>query len=550
MIGLSEIRLRQRPIVVRYAASAVFVGLAVLARWALAPILSDRQPFPTFYVSVTAAAWWGGLRPTLFAIVLGYLAADWFFISPHNAFSALNLANTGIYFFVGLSIAFFTQMMHLAQDRAEVNAARANERQSELEQEIVERRRVELERERLFDELRNAQERLEAVLRQMPAGVIIAEAPSGDIMLTNEQAGQIWRGPLAMTEGGGGHLIDELRAKDGHPYLRHEWPLSRTLATGEVVSNEEVRFPQGDRGWGTVLVSSSPIRHPDGSIVAVVAVLYDITARKRSEDALRIAHEELETRVAERTADLAKANESLRAEVIERRLAEQTRNDLLRRLVTVQEEERGRIARELHDQMGQQLTALKLGLEALGPLDDPPVDAPDRLRNLLELTRQLGHDMHRIAWELGPAALEELDLPTALSIYADEWSGLSRVAVQFQCLGEWEGRLSTQAESTLYRVVQEALTNVAKHAHAGRLSLILDRRDNEVLVVVEDDGLGFDAEALNEPSASEKRLGLIGMKQRVDALAGVFQLESVPGGGTTVFARIPLLDATGRRLGE
>ena len=375
---------------------------------------------------MTAVAWWGGLGPTLFALVLGYLAADWFFIPPHHAFSALNLANTGTYFFVGLATAFFTQMMHSAQDRAEASAAEARDRQGELEREIVERRRIEREREHLLEQLRTARGRLEAVLRQMPAGVVIAEAPSGQIVLENEQMERIWPRPHATADDVPGRGSRRFFDRNGQPYLPHEWPLARSLATGEVVKNEEVRFPRGEEDWGTVLVSSSPIRDPGGTIVATAAVLYDITARKRAEDALLRAHEELERRVAERTADLARANESLRAEVTERRLAEQARNDLLRRLVVVQEEERARIARELHDQMGQQLTALKLGLESLEGSPPDGAARPDRLRQLLALTRQIGHDMHRIAWELGPAALEELDLPTALSNYAEEWSGHSR----------------------------------------------------------------------------------------------------------------------------
>jgi signal transduction histidine kinase len=512
----------------RYVAAALFVGLAVVARLVLDPVFSDRQPFPTFYVSLTAAAWLGGLGPTLFALILGYLAGDWFFVQPHHTFSALNLANTGAYFFVGLAIAVFTQMMHTAQDRAEASAQEARDRQRE--------------REQLFEELLTARGRLEAVLRQMPAGVVIAEAPTGRIVLANAQVDQIRRRTRGNPDDGTGIDVAALRDKSGRPFLRHEWPLARSLATGEVVQNEEARYPRDNGDWGTMFVSSSPIRDPNGAVVAAVAILYDITARKRVEDALLRAHDELEGRVAQRTADLARANESLRAEVAERRLAEQARNELLRRLVVVEEDERARIARELHDQMGQQLTALKLGLEALASPPTGRVEPSDQLRRMLALTRQIGRDMHRIAWELGPAALEEFDLPAALSNYAEEWSGHSGVPARLQCTGPWDARLPSQIETTLYRVAQEALTNVAKHANAGRLSLILNRRAADVLVIIEDDGIGFDPDGGSavEPARPGRRLGLTGMKQRVQAVGGVFQIESTPGGGTTVFVRVPI----------
>ena len=169
--------------IVQYAAAAVFVALAVLARGLLAPVLTDRHPFPTFYVSVIAAAWWGGLRPTLLALVLGYLAADWFFVLPHNEFSALNLANTGTYFFVGLAIAFFTQMMHSAQDRAVASAAEARDRQRELEREIDERQRVEREREHLLEELTTA-----AGGSKLSCG----RCPPGSSLPTRRQVGSSW----------------------------------------------------------------------------------------------------------------------------------------------------------------------------------------------------------------------------------------------------------------------------------------------------------------------------------------------------------------------
>ncbi|QEH33430.1 Signal transduction histidine-protein kinase/phosphatase DegS [Aquisphaera giovannonii] len=545
-INSADWNARRRPLLVRYAAAVVFVALAVLARWLLEPILEDRQAFPTFYVSVTAAAWWGGLGPTFLALALGYLAGDWFFVRPQNTFSALNLANTGTYFFVGFAIAFFTQMLHAAQARAEANAAELRDRQGELEHEIAERRRVETEREHLFGELSTARGRLEAVLRQMPAGVVIAEAPSGRIVLANEQSRGIW-GTLPQA----GSEPPEwdpgrLKGKDGRGYLPHEWPLARSLHAGEVVKGEEILFPRDDGEWGTMTVSSVPIRDQAGGVVAAVAILDDITARKRAEEALLQAREELERRVAGRTADLARANESLRAEVAERRRAEQTRNELLRRLVAVQEEERVRIARELHDQMGQQLTALKLGLEALAASLPGEGGGHDRLSRLLKLTRQIGHDMHRIAWELGPAVLGELGLPEALSNYAEEWSGHSGVPVQVQATGPWESRLPSQVETSLYRVVQEALTNVAKYANASRVGLILNRNADDVLVIVEDDGVGFDAEHATDPAQPRRRLGLAGMKERVGSVGGALQIESIPGGGTTLFVRVPLRGRDGR----
>ncbi len=544
------VRRGHRPWIVRYAAAALFVALAALARQLLAPTLRDWHPFATFYISVTAAAWWGGLGPTLFALVLGYLAGDWLFIPPHHAFSPFNMVNTGTYFFAGLAIALFTQMMHSAQDRAEASAVEARDRQSELEHEIVERQRIEHEREQLLEQLWTARGRLEGVLRQMPAGVVIAEAVSGRIVLENEQMRQIWPPSRSATDDVPGREVYQFFDKNGQPYLPHEWPLARSLATGEVVNNEEVRFPRGNGDWGVMLVSSSAIRDANMGIDAAVAVLHDITARKRAEEALLEAHEELEQRVSERTADLARANESLRAEVTERRHAEQARNDLLRRLVVVQEEERLRIARELHDQMGQQLTALKLGLESLeSPLENGK-SWRERMEQLLALIRRIGHDMHRIAWELGPAELEELDLPTALSNYAEEWSEHSAVPVQFQCTGVWEGRLAAQVETTIYRVAQEALTNVARHAGAGRVSVIVKRGSDDVLVIIEDDGEGFDPEKGTESMRSKRGLGLAGMKQRVQAAGGDFQIESAVGSGTTVFVRIPVRDAGGRRSHE
>ena len=303
----------------------------------------------------------------MLALGLGYLAASWFFVAPRFAIAAEDPVAVGAYFFVGIAIAAFSDVMHADRDRARSSAAEAVRKQAELEHEIAEREQAEREREALLRELETARRRLEAVLQQMPAGVIIAEAPSGRFVLANDQVQEIWQQPFVAAEDFHDYAGYSGLDPEGRPYLPHQWPLARSLVMGEVVKDEEIGFRRGDGTRGTMCVSSAPIRDGEGTIIAAVVVFYDITARKRAEEELRRAREELELRVAERTAALAEANEALRSEVLERRQAERARNDLLRRLVDVQEEERGRIARELHDQMGQQLTALKLGLDALEP---------------------------------------------------------------------------------------------------------------------------------------------------------------------------------------
>jgi signal transduction histidine kinase len=255
---------------------------------------------------------------------------------------------------------------------------------------------------------------------------------------------------------------------------------------------------------------------------------------------LQEAHDRLEERVIDRTAELAAANASLRAEIGIREAAEADRRELLQRLATAQEDERRRIARDLHDQMGQLLAALGLGLKMLE--DATPDSSPTRshLARLRELTNLIGHEGHQLALELRPTSLDDLGLRTALVNYIESWSERCGVEVDFQSIGLDGERLSPLLESTLYRVVQEALTNILRHARATRVSLILQRSGDQVLLVVEDDGCGFDTEGGWKAAGGNGRLGLLGMQERLALVAGALTIESTPGTGTTLFARIPL----------
>jgi len=269
--------------------------------------------------------------------------------------------------------------------------------------------------------------------------------------------------------------------------------------------------------------------------------------RKRAEEALKTADAELqlerarlEARVQERTSELSESNRALQAEIAQRQRAEEAHRQVLRLLSKAAETERGRISRELHDRLGQDLTALKLGLQALrrqGPFD-ATVEA--HIGNLEMLAGGLMRDIHRLAWELRPSALDDLGLELALRRYATEWSETTGVRLDFHSDGLQGQRLPCEAETALYRVTQEALTNVLRHAKAKRVSVLLERRPGWVSLIVEDDGEGFEASAVMQHPIAQDKLGLVGMAERVKLVGGAFTVESTPGAGATIFVRLPL----------
>jgi PAS domain S-box-containing protein len=277
-----------------------------------------------------------------------------------------------------------------------------------------------------------------------------------------------------------------------------------------------------------------------GDQMVIQCNIRDVTDRKRAEAGLRAAHDQLELRVRERTAELAQANETLRAEIAHREQVEAERRNLQGQLATAQEDERRRIARELHDQMGQHLTALGLGLKVVKDLTPDQSPAGDRLHKLLALTDQIGREVHHLALELRPTALDDLGLKEALANYVEGCAERSGLEIDFHATGLDADRLPPSIETALYRVIQESLTNILKHAGARRVSVVLQRSAGQVSAVVEDDGGGFDADS--SPTANVRRLGLLGMRERLALVDGSLTVESQLARGTTIIARVPLQD--------
>lgn len=232
--------------------------------------------------------------------------------------------------------------------------------------------------------------------------------------------------------------------------------------------------------------------------------------------------------------------QSLRIASEHLRQSAQERDVLLHRTVTAQEDERKRIARELHDSLGQYLTALRLGLADIEPFCVGNPQTQQRLTQLKIVSGELGSELNRIAWELRPRALDDLGLRRAVTQYLEEWADRSRLHIDLE-IGLDDRRLPALVETTVFRVLQEALTNVVRHSGAGRVSVVLEATNEELRLIVEDDGHGFDATGGSADLAlGIGHLGLIGIRERLALAGGTLELESSPQGGTTVYSRIPL----------
>ena len=244
------------------------------------------------------------------------------------------------------------------------------------------------------------------------------------------------------------------------------------------------------------------------------------------------AHDKLgaEPRFSDNDLRLAETFASRAAVAVD--LSERIARDALRRVVDAQELERRRLARELHDETGQALTSILLGLKSLEETlqTGESQEAMARLRELVVATLQ---DVRRLAVELRPSALDDFGLVAALERLTSAFAEQTGIAVDFgAALGS--DRLPGELETALYRIVQESLTNVVKHARARHVSIALTRMEGYVTAVVEDDGQGFD------PDAEGDGFGLIAMRERLGLLGGRLRIESSPGAGTAIAADVPL----------
>ena len=248
----------------------------------------------------------------------------------------------------------------------------------------------------------------------------------------------------------------------------------------------------------------------------------DITERQRTQLALERLNRELE-----------ESHERLRA--------------LSRRLLEVQEEERGRLARDLHDDIGQALTALKIQLESV-PRSEALGDTGalrNRIDDCVETTRHTIERVRQLSLSLRPSQLDDLGLAAALRSHLDRQARVAGIVPHFDAL-EAPAELASETETACFRVAQEAINNVLRHAHARNLWLHLAMVGGQLALSVRDDGRGFDVEAVRRRAGAGGSRGLVGMEERVALVGGSLELRSLPGKGTVMLATFPL-DAADRQ---
>jgi PAS domain S-box-containing protein len=297
----------------------------------------------------------------------------------------------------------------------------------------------------------------------------------------------------------------------------------------------------GSRFWANVVITA--LHDSYGTLLGFAKLTRDTTENRERAEALTRAKQLLELRVEQRTAVLTRVNHEMRTEIAERQRAEEElrkSRDQLRalaaRLQSVREEERTYIAREIHDELGQACTAIKMDLALIGrKLTKRQTALRAKVDSSIQLVDGTIVTLRRIASELRPRTLDDLGLPAALEAHAQEFENRTGIRCSVT-LPEEPLTLDTDRSTAIFRIFQESLTNVARHAHATRVEARLRRENDRIIFQVFDNGTGFDPEV----AKARKSLGLIGMQERALLLNGDFKTEGMPGSGTTMTLTIPL----------
>jgi PAS domain S-box-containing protein len=473
------------PSLLRYGVAVVSVAVA-LGLKVLLDSLFMQNGFLLLILGATMlsscimlSAWYGGLGPGVLATALSALIIDYFFLYPMHSFSGFSVEATPLVGFVleGVLVSSLATALRFARRRAEECARDA----------------------------RSHEKRYRAVVEQAAEGIVLVDADTKRVL----EANTAYQGLLGYSP----EEILRLTLYDFVPYSREEMDcyIGRVLERRSYVSGER-RHRRKDGSLVDVEVSANVVF--DGGREIVCMMVRDITERKRADEELRQLNQEL----AEREREL---------------------HSMVGRMSAVQEEERRRVAYEVHDGFTQMAATAYRRLQTFAE-HRRPESAEDReeLEDAIALVQRTVGEARCVIANLRPITLDDFGLATAIRMQIEELRTDGFEASYEGTLGE--ERLPSMLEINLFRVAQEALTNVRKHAETNRVRVAIGRHDGVVRLEVRDWGRGFRTSEVRGRSSPSERVGISSMRDRVALLSGILQIRSEPGVGTSVVAEVPL----------
>lgn len=367
--------------------------------------------------------------------------------------------------------------------------------------------RDETEKNRLLEELDTERTALQAVINNAPEAIVVVDAECR-VVMTNPAAMDLYKSSPAWSKALEAEPHNEI------PYDPVDLPLARSVFKGEMITDHELTASLSDVDPRHILVNTAPIRNMDGEITGAVGVFHDITQRKRERLELKKSRDELEKRVEERTAEL---------------------QNLSHRMIDTLESDRQKIAKELHDSLGASLAAIKFSLEE--KLANMPPDPPDKIMSLENIVYYLTgtiKETKRISATLRPTILDDLGLLATITWFCREFSSFHQDIRIIEKMEIREELIEEPLKIVIYRIMQEAMNNAAKHGKPETISLNLQKNGDSVVLEIKDDGCGFDPKSRLNSTDPMSGHGIQGMRERAAVCGGKFEIHSRPGGGTTV----------------
>ncbi len=377
------------------------------------------------------------------------------------------------------------------------------------------------------------------IIKSMLDTLIVID-PDGKIIKVNQSALNLL-----------GYERDELVGKSIQEIIPDEVSTGdsaiNTLVSTDAVVNMEKTYLTKDGKKIPVLFSGAVMKNDGGDIQGIVCVARDIIERKKSEMVLQKAHRELEKRVKERTVDLSRANDQLLTEIDERKKIEaaliDSRNELRvlsSHILTAQEKERKKLSYELHDDLGQSLSLLKMQISSIRrKLSGDQTKLITECDEMLAYIRSVIENVRRLSKDLSPSILEDIGLSAAIQRLIDDFMKYCTIGADID-IEEIDDFFSSEQQIIIYRIFQEILTNIEKHAEANRVSVIIKNVGGSIFFTVKDNGKGFKTERRSGKYSSSKGIGLAAMQERARMLDSSFNIMSREGMGTEITFSVPI----------